>query len=465
METEVYNQEFNTGEIKLPILADRKKSFFRRYWWIGIIVLLIISFASACIIGHKRDSNKVAKEVQTQPNSEEYRESWAAYDSSLPSCPANLSGILTHPVFDLSKIDAVMPLGMLSPGGHTIPTDHMYLDHFGTERLAIYAPGNITLIHMDDKITYDASNNQKIRDDYSIQFALCKGLAIYLNHFSEIEPKIKSAWENSNKQCESEQKFHFGSDRETYYQPCQSYFKLAFKAGELMGHIGTMARREKEPVIGIDLGAYNYNGTPNAFANPRRYSEDNKHAFCGIDLFSKDIKDAYYAKLGNVDYNPDSPTVKFSSRIGEPLCGATMQDVTGTLAGNWFAGAIGVGSVTQTEYMMALANTVDNVNILEISLQGQTELGGNTMIKFVPTHTGTINRQFSEVTPGEQVYCYQSTFNTTSGIIDANGKPKGGSGSLKYLIQLVDSMHLKIERQAGSCGASEVFSSPISYER
>jgi hypothetical protein len=35
----------------------------------------------------------------------------------------------------------------------------------------------------------------------------------------------------------------------------------------------------------------------------------------------------------------------------------------------------------------------------------------------------------------------------------------------KFLIQLVDDTHIKIEKQSGACGANEKLNNPFTYER
>lgn len=430
-------------------------------WYFWVVIGLII--AAGLFVAWKSNKNVGKTDDQKSTSSQPQGALGYSYDASLPDCPADLSGVLDHEIFDMADLGVVIPLGNLGPGVHTIPTDHMYIDHLGLKRMAIYAPGDMTLISMDNKITYDLKTDAKLRDDWSIQFALCKGLTIYLNHFSELEPKVKTAFDNSKQLCETQNKIRFGVS-EMYYMPCQSQFMLPFKSGELIGYIGSFAGGGKDPdVIGIDLGAYNYNSTPHAMANPSRYSEDNLHAMCGLDLFTPELKNAYYSKLG--DINRESSPVSRIPRVGEPLCGAYNQDVPSTLAGNWFSGNENTGSVTATQYQIALASTVVNAGIGEFSMQAQTELGGNIAVKFTPTHSGTINRQFSEVMPGEGVYCYQSTFTEVNRAkLDKSGKPIVPP-AVKYLIKLTNATHISIEKQSGTCSASETLKNPFTYER
>lgn len=427
---------------------------------IVLLVLLVSGLALYSYFNNKRlensDSDKDDSGTIVDNN-------LGVLNETLSTCPSDLSGMLTHEIFDMNDLDYSMPLGMLAPGGHTIPTDHMCLAHMGQKRIPIYAPGDVTIVFMDDKMTYDAQTDVLLHDDYSVEIALCRGLSVSLNHFSEISPEIEAAWAASEKQCDAGQ-YHFGTDMSTYYSPCQSYFQKGLKAGDLMGYIGTFEGGTVTLSTAIDFGAYNFNSEPLAFANPSRYSDYNLHAMCGLDLFTEELRTEYYGKLAYIEHNISSGQPEVILRVGEPLCGETMQDISGTLQGNWFAGNPGIGS-NSTEYMMALVHNITNYSIPEISLEGQTELGGNISFNFTAMHIGAINREFSEVTPGEQIYCYQDVIVGGSGTqLDKKGNPVDESAP-KYLIRLVDETHLQIEKKAGVCGVNEEFASPFTYER
>ena len=75
---------------------------------------------------------------------------------------------------------------------------------------------------------------------------------------------------------------------------------------------------------------------------------------------------------------------------------------------------------------------------------------------FQKRSTGTVNRDFAQVTAGSGIYCYD-TFTA-----DSNG-PEGAID--RFLIEVVDDDTLRIEHQGGTCGASQSFSSPYEYSR
>ena len=72
-----------------------------------------------------------------------------------PKCPGNLSGILTYPLIKPENLSAIIPLGNISPPGHTSPADHNYFSSDSVEKVPIYAPvdswvTNITVISAKD---------------------------------------------------------------------------------------------------------------------------------------------------------------------------------------------------------------------------------------------------------------------------------------------------------------------------
>ena len=76
--------------------------------------------------------------------------------------------------------------------------------------------------------------------------------------------------------------------------------------------------------------------------------------------------------------------------------------------------------------------------------------------KFDPKDTGTMDREFSQVTVDGNIYCYQAT--------DV-GKSFEPVPTGKILVQLTSDTQLKIEHQTGTCSGSYSFSNPAVYNR
>ncbi len=96
--------------------------------------------------------------------------------------------------------------------------------------------------------------------------------------------------------------------------------------------------------------------------------------------------------------------------------------------------------------MLALAHENYDPSIGAISIGGT--IAQRSEWRFDPTHAGTVNREFSEITPGDSIYCYQ-----------ASGMPG------RILIQLVTATTLTIEHQSSSCSGTVAFVNPFAYQR
>ena len=95
---------------------------------------------------------------------------------------------------------------------------------------------------------------------------------------------------------------------------------------------------------------------------------------------------------------------------------------------------------------MVAINRLDDPTIGAISIGGTIAQRGEW--HFNPAHTGTVNREFSEISPGASIYCYQ-----------ASGLPG------RILIQLVTAGTIRIEHQSSPCSAKTAFISPFAYQR
>ena len=96
--------------------------------------------------------------------------------------------------------------------------------------------------------------------------------------------------------------------------------------------------------------------------------------------------------------------------------------------------------------MLALAYENYDATIGAISIGGTIFQRGEW--RFSPTHSETTNREFSEVTPGDSIYCYQAS---------------GLRG--RILVGLTTATTLTIEHQSGTCAGKIAFISPLSYQR
>jgi hypothetical protein len=137
-------------------------------------------------------------------------------------------------------------------------------------------------------------------------------------------------------------------------------------------------------------------------------------------------------------------------RTVPPVCGQTIQDVVGTIQGYWFTGPPSEKSPTYAG--LAIVHNNLDPTLGEVSINGGVAGSNYGFSVFRPTHSGTINREPSEVRADSQLYCYSSYL--YSPLIQG-----------KVLVQLIGDHQLKVEYQSGTCGASESFQNPSFYQR
>jgi hypothetical protein len=350
-----------------------------------------------------------------------------------PSCPDS-------PLFTVSPIRSedlvqITPLGNQNPPDHTIPTDHIYMNiKSGKENdpnliKTVVSPGEITV----DSITRSTAKKSSVifTDDYSINFSSCREVSGWFGHITSLVPKLANEV-TSGAQCQTS--YPRPEDEYTY---CTKNVNIKLSPGEAIGETGAGNTR------GLDW-QLNDKRTPDlAYANPQRYRNESFHFVCPLDYFSTDLKSTLYDKLG-------SENVK---RTIEPKCGEVEQDEPGTLQGNWFAGK-NIPADDPESWGKTLSLTHDNID----PALGEVVVGGVITdpgkVTFKPTTTGSINREFSGVQPGETIYCYQSDTSDFSYKIDG-----------KVLIQLLDATTLKAENKSGSCSSPESFTNPTTYYR
>ncbi|MFH2021012.1 MAG: hypothetical protein ABIJ34_06355 [archaeon] len=349
--------------------------------------------------------------------------------ANVPSCPNELSGILTAPVMDLSEFSAIIPLGNLYPPGHSVPTDHIYLvsnnekDHI----VNLYSPGDIILSSLYSSITTDKATGEVISSDYSIQFIPCKGITIELGHVADIPENLKKVISGKKGQC------HSGNKMGNTNEQCTYKINTMTKAGDLIGY-----GNAKVGMATLDLYSWNDNINPPNYANPKRYSPNALHAFCPLDLYSGELREQLYSRLGGLD----------KPRTIEPRCGEIMQDVLGTLQGAWFGEA---EDPMNSGKVVSLVHDNINPTLAVVLVAGHISQPGR--MTFVPRHEGRFNREFSEVTADGKIYCYH----------DEAEEAVPLTGML--LIRLENDREITIEHKEGECNENEVFEMPYQFVR
>ena len=364
-----------------------------------------------------------------------------------PTCPGNLSGVLTYPLIDLKVVAAILPLGNISPPGHTSPADHNYFDGVSSDKVAVYAPAdgwitNITTILAKDEKT-GKYNNRGI----TIDIEICKGLTLTFANLTEASSILKDNWPKNDNGC----KYDIVKPGHTYTEgQCYFHSNIKVKAGDLLGYTQSDPAQPGSTFLGFEIWAANYNVKPDANVNWDYYQDDRRaHIMCTFDLYSGDLKNQFYLKLGGIDQKSG----KFTPRTIAPLCGQVNQDMVGTIQGMWFSGKPKEKNDSVEFRNGGLAFMHNNVDptLGEISTGGDLNGGKATIGFFSPVHSGLVNREPSEVKADGNIYCY-------------NARSADFQGKL-FLVQLIDNHHIKAEIQNGTCDGVHSFIKPFSYER
>ncbi len=285
---------------------------------LGILVILGISGGVYYFARHNQYTNLINQidSINNKGNGNNF-----SFGGNNPTCQGN--ELLTANLTDLNNIDYIIPLGNISPGGHTTPSDHIY---FSMKRDAgnnplqtnIYSPGNIHIFEIDDQHLTEWGRTQ---DDFSIYFTPCKGVTFFLYHVLTLSPTLVTVIQNSKpERCSDIMIGTIGNGKSCHYR-----LDYPLKPNELLGSVGG---KDVKSVL-FDFGSYDVRTQPLNYANPQRPlngpSDQWFHITCPLDYFPPDKVTALYNLLGNT-----------TKRTIEPRCGAMMQDIKGTPQGNWF---------------------------------------------------------------------------------------------------------------------------------
>ncbi|PIR21306.1 MAG: hypothetical protein COV45_00745 [Deltaproteobacteria bacterium CG11_big_fil_rev_8_21_14_0_20_47_16] len=345
---------------------------------------------------------------------------------SVSSCPS--SDVFTALPVTLSDLGSygITPLGNLNPPDHTFPSNHLYFyiknstGGSSVDNVPLYAPATATITNISSGTSL-ATN----KTDYSIIFYPCTQLQAYFYHVATLSSEILSAFNSADKSCNT---YNPGSGDTTH---CSAGVDIPITAGEQIGTVGGPTTSS----YAVDLGLYDNRITALIYANDARIRAegngyDDFHVVCAIDYFTATLKTQLEAALNR----PANAL---------PLCGSVDQDVANTAQGKWFEPSAGSPASAESGNIALVHSNIDPT--LGIFSIGNATIGVNTP-SFTPTHTGTINREFSEVTADGKIYCYDTL--STPGVI--------------FLIQIPTSSSttLKIEKQsANACTGAETFTS------
>jgi hypothetical protein len=328
-------------------------------------------------------------------------------------------------VTDIASLKEIVPLGNLNPPGHTLPTGHTYLyfkDYAtpDTTRYPLRSPANLTLLGMNEQV-----DNLTGATEYSMRLAVCKDLYVTFGHIKGLTPEILSVYRNQP--CQEA-----NGNPATCYK-AYSYF---VPAGTLLGEVGDRQGN-------FDFGTYDFRTNLN-YANPSRYDMNPNassrqtsvllHETCPYDYYTDDLKSQFYAKL---------------SRTAEPKCGVIAQDLDGTLRGNWFQGEGQYLSFSASD--KGLSFVVNNKDPAKLHIGIGGVFMNSAVWEFSPVSSGFINRDFSDITPDGNTYCFTNAYQYQA--------------SDRIVVKLLTNTKMQIEHQNTQCTEPLDFVSPTIYTR
>ena len=337
--------------------------------------------------------------------------------ATMPSCSTD--ALYSVSPIPPDKIQYILPLGNFTP----LPSDHLY---FVIKRLtptspvqtvSLFAPGDITAFKIGRQV--QTTNGKIVNTDYFLDFVACREVTGAFGHVSSLTGRLGGI---NFDQCDQPYSIGDGS----LYQHCNAEIDIQLRAGELIGTAGGKSS------AALDFASDDWRLPAPFVANPDHQYD--LTASCALDYYQGAVSTTLHGLLGH------GPTTHLAQGCGEPF-----QDKAGTLQGNWFDGTAEQtnGNITK---MLALAHENYDPAIGAISIGGTIAPRGEW--PFTPTHTGTVNREFSEVTPGVSIYCYQAS-----------------AMAGRVLIQLVSETTIRIEHQSLPCTSNVAFVSPFSYQR
>lgn len=373
--------------------------------------------------------------------------------------PCSQNTLLTVSPINASQLLNIEPLGHVS-GPHILPSqgDHIYFYSVtapdGTALLTpVYSPGNVTVTQIS---AAKSGNRYEPATSYYVYFSSCRNVTygfqlprvgnIILNYLASVKPL----------QCYNG----------TMQSSCTyGNLNLSLRAGDLLGYTGIHSPNSTgvKDDNSVDFAAADTRTKVLAFIDqlattgflPNTY----KHAVCPLDYFANSTKAYLYGKLFS----------KNSSTNGIPACGTTMQDLPGTVQGNWYI----PGSVAH--WQNGQVNFSDSLSVIHVNADpafGVVSAGGallpttnqGAQMPFRAQSSGQINREPSQVTADGRVYCYQGAVGY--GVLYRNGTVNLNNGQVGHVdLRLDNATTLEVDYGSGSCAATPALSNPIVYVR
>ncbi len=292
---------------------------------------------------------------------------------------------------------SIVPLGNLSPPGHTHPTDHIYIhgrdinpfDDKGANVTKIYAPGDATIVKI-------SSSEHKVGGftDYKIILFPCKTYSLEFSHVQVLSDELQAIFDEQEasgvKVCDE-----YTTGGETYELCHYTGLSISVKAGEYLGTFGGNKKMNS-----LDVWAWDYSKVSNTFASIYAEGGDKAYAVCPLNEFSAPKKKTLEDRLG-------SPDGKFK-REDEPLCGKFTQDIPNYAQGQWYRQGQENSGSEDPHITFGHDNVKPEIGVFSIGTS-IPDIGGSIQMFDEPVfEEGVFNRDFSQVTNNGKTYFYKT---------------------------------------------------------
>jgi hypothetical protein len=353
-----------------------------------------------------------------------------------PEATVPCQGSLTRLPFDLNVIQGVVPLGHLNPPEHTQPTDHHYflLPGWANQNVAstpFVAPADG---YLSDLASYSSESSGSMFTDWQMSVNVCANGYIKFGHVSTLSSELQALVDREPGTCSS---YGYAGNMT---EQCYWYgLNHVVSAGDLLG----TAAGFDTPNSALDFWALDRSGPLHDVIDSSYEHGDARIAQCGLDWFADDLRTALYGRRLNFR------GIVADAEVG---CGKVIQDVAGTAKGLWYA-TVPIDGRWLDELALVDDNALGDHQVVSVA----STVSNAGYWVFQKRSSGTVNRDFSQVTAGSGIHCYD-TFTA-----DSNGPSQGGAD--RFVIEVVDNSTLHIEHQSGSCSSVVSFQSPHVYSR
>lgn len=420
-----------------------------------IIFTTTLLLVSSC--GGATSQSDSAQEPFSDSTASEQQGSSGGSDSSansgfgeLPDCP-NGDVLLSH--FPLADGDHgfITPLGNLGPPAHVFPTMHVYVTVNGTAYQSngdvvlgnskpLIAPADMTVVEINTLETITPGGAWM---EYDFTFGICRDVIGRFGHVGSLTGTLLDAVSAAaSNDCYESTTGGFADRR---YKTC-SYKNLDIqvRAGEVIGSVGDRNGN-------LDVRLNDYRKPALQFANQQRWSPLEQHTACFLDYYPADMKARYYEILGSQYQN------QTFQRTQEPRCGEVAVDVVGTAKGAWFFQLS--GPKQHDDPHLALVNDAVDPSIQMISMGVSAMAIGVPPGRhfFTPAEEGLVNREFSQVKPDQNVYCYDTNA--------AQGQNFTTPEKVLILLQMPDANTIRVGKGNGTCSNPQVMGEYVEFDR